>query len=321
MRYNGHLFGRSTLADELTRLSESLLDDFLWFLRFERNLTPNTVMAYEADLRQFVSFLKETRGRGARQCQRDDIVAFLELRMDKGTSVRTRARQLSALRRFYKRLLDEGEVEVDPTELLDPMKMPFVLPTVLTEEEVVRLIEKPDVQTPEGLRDRCILEFMYATGVRVTELCNLSLPQLQMGEQFAIIEGKGRKQRVVPITGEAIAWLEAYLGNARPKLLAAARRHHPDARAIVFVSRLGKRLTRQGVWKLVRKYSDEAGIREDVHPHVLRHCFATHLLLRGADLRVIQALLGHSNIATTEIYTHLDKKQLRDAYDSFHPRR
>ena len=308
------------VTQELTRLSESLLDDFLWYLRFDRNLTPNTVMAYETDLRQFIEFLREQRHKGPRQCERDDIVAFLEVRMDAGTAVRTRARQLSALRRFFQRLAEEGQVEVDPTELLDPMSLPFVLPTVLVEEEVVRLIEKPDVETPEGLRDRCLLEFMYASGVRVSEACNLSLKHLQLGDSLVLVDGKGRKQRVVPLTHEAVRWMEFYLERGRPALLAAASRAHPDARTMVFVSRLGKRLTRQGVWKLVKKYALAAGLKEDVHPHVLRHCFATHLLLRGADLRVIQVLLGHANISTTEIYTHLDKAHLRNAYDSFHPR-
>lgn len=308
------------MSKDLTRLSENLLDDFLWYLRFDRNLTPNTVIAYDMDLRQFIDFLKEARGKGVRQCDRDDIVAFLERRLDEGIAVRTRARQVCALRRFYARLLDEGEVESNPTELLDPMKLPFVLPTVLTEEEVVRLIEQPDLETLEGLRDRCLLEFMYASGVRVSEACNLTLTQLQLGEGLVLVEGKGRKQRVVPLTHQAVEWFEAYLGRGRGQLLAAASRGHADARSIVFVSRLGKRLTRQGVWKLVHKYAQDAGLRDDVHPHVLRHCFATHLLLRGADLRVIQVLLGHSNIATTEIYTHMDKQHLRDAYDSFHPR-
>lgn len=308
------------MTKDLTRLSQDLLDDFLWHLRFERNLTPNTVLAYEADLRQFIDFLKDSRGKGTRQAQRDDIVAFLERRIDEGTAVRTRARQISALRRFYGRLVTEGHVDSDPTELLDPMKMPFVLPTVLAEEETISLVEQPKIETPEGLRDRCMLEFMYASGARVSEVCNLALGQLQLGEGLVLIEGKGRKQRVVPLTRQAVEWLEFYLGRARPALLAAASRGHADSRTIVFVSRLGKRLTRQGIWKLVKKYAMEAGLHEDVHPHVLRHCFATHLLLRGADLRVIQVLLGHANISTTEIYTHLDKQHLRNAYDQYHPR-
>jgi len=232
----------------------------------------------------------------------------------------TRARQLSSIRRFFIYLLGEGAVAENPTELIDPMKLPFRYPTVLTQEEVGRLVETPDPADPLGLRDRAMLEFMYATGSRVSEVCSLDLDALHLPERLVLITGKGGKQRFVPFASEAAQWLELYLARGRARLLASASRSFPEARTRVFVSRRGRGLTRQAVWKLVGKYALAAGLVEDVHPHVLRHCFATHLLLNGADLRVVQALLGHADISTTEVYTHLTREDLRRAYRAHHPR-
>ncbi len=304
----------------LTRTTEALLDEFLWHARFERNLRPATIVAYEQDLRLFLEHLARN-GRGSPgSAGRDEIVAFLQRRMDQGLAVRTRARNLSAIRRFYHYLLEEGKVTVDPCQLIESMRLPFHFPTVLTEEEVELLLEAPDVKSLEGLRDRALLEFMYASGVRVSELCHLDLDALYLRDGLVRVRGKGDKERLVPMTTPAVEWLESYLTRARSDLLSRASRSHPEARHRVFVSRRGKGLTRQGVWKLIGKYATQVGLRVDVHPHMLRHCFATHLLVHGADLRIVQALLGHADIGTTEIYTHLSRDDLRQSYRAHHPR-
>ena len=305
----------------LGRRNQELLEQFLWHLRFERNLSAATIVAYEQDLVQFMLFMAKELKKPIVKTDRLDVVEFLEQRMVDGVGVRTRARQLSAIRRLFMYLLFEGRIGANPTELIEPMKLPFRYPTVLTVEEITRLLEAPDTQTsPEGLRDRTLLEFMYATGVRVSEACNLNLEALNLGDRIVLVQGKGGKQRLVPLASTASDWLELYLGSVRQRLLQSASRLYPDARVRVFVSRRGKGLTRQAVWKLVRKYAEQADIKEDVHPHVLRHCFATHLLLNGADLRVVQALLGHADIATTEIYTHLSRDDLKRAFRKYHPR-
>ncbi len=306
--------------ERLTKGTQQLLDDFLWHVRFERNLRPATVVAYEQDLMQFLRFLLKTGTGSPKRADRVAIIAFLERRLDEGVAVRTRARNLSSIRRFYKYLLEEGKVSVDPTGLVESMRLPFRMPSILSEEEVVTLLDAPDTDTLEGLRDRALLEFMYASGVRVSEACNLDLEALYLGDGLVRVMGKGEKERLVPLASSAVERLEAYLAKARGDLLSRASRGYAEARHRVFVSRRGKGLTRQGVWKLIRKYAQIADLRADVHPHMLRHCFATHLLINGADLRVVQALLGHSDIGTTEVYTHLSRTDLRRSYLSHHPR-
>jgi len=247
-------------------------------------------------------------------------VAFLSQRLDDGTAVRTRARQLSAVRRFHIYLLEEEQAPGNPTELMEPMKLPFHYPSVLSEEEMERLLEAPTGESPEAVRDRALLEFLYATGARVSELCGLNLGDLHLAEELVFIRGKGGKQRLVPVSRPAREKILVYLASARNELLKSASRLLPESRTRLFVSRRGRGLTRQAVWKLIRKYAQTAGLKEDLHPHMVRHCFATHLLVRGADLRVVQTLLGHSDISTTEIYTHLSQENLRRSFDSFHPR-
>jgi len=304
----------------LAKGTQQLLDDFLWHVRFERNLRPATVVAYEQDLLQFLGFLVDDGTGSPKRADREAIVRFLERRLDDGVAVSTRARNLSSIRRFYRYLLEEGKVTVDPTDLIESMRLPFKMPSVLTEEEVALLLDAPDIESLEGKRDRALLEFMYASGVRVSEACNLDLDALYLGDGVVRVVGKGDKERLVPLATSAVERLEAYLARARADLLSRASRGYPEARHRVFVSRRGKGLTRQGVWKLIRKYAEVANLRTDVHPHMLRHCFATHLLINGADLRVVQALLGHSDIGTTEVYTHLSRGDLRRSYLSHHPR-
>ncbi len=305
---------------KLGRGTQQLLDDFLWHVRFERNLRPATIVAYEQDLLQFLNFLAQRGGGSPRRANRTAIVSFLERRMDEGVAVSTRARNLSSIRRFYRYLLEEGKVAQDPTDLIESMKLPFKIPSVLSEEEVAALLDVPDTNSLEGRRDRALLEFMYASGVRVSEACNLDLDALYLEDGLVRVVGKGDKERLVPLATSAVERMELYLERTRGDLLKCASRGYAEARHRVFVSRRGKGLTRQGVWKLIRKYAEAANLHVDVHPHMLRHCFATHLLINGADLRVVQALLGHSDIGTTEIYTHLNRGDLRRSYLSHHPR-
>lgn len=304
----------------LAKGTQQLLDDFLWHVRFERNLRPATVVAYEQDLLQFLRFLVQQGPGSPKRADREVIVQFLERRLDEGVAVRTRARNLSSIRRFYRYLLEEGKVSADPTDLIEPMRLPFRMPSVLSEEEVATLLEAPSTDTLEGRRDRALLEFMYASGVRVSEACSLDLNSLYLGDGLVRVTGKGDKERLVPLATSAVERLETYLYKTRADLLSRASRGYAEARHRVFVSRRGKGLTRQAVWKLIRKYATVAGLHTDVHPHMLRHCFATHLLINGADLRVVQALLGHADIGTTEVYTHLSRADLRRSYLTHHPR-
>jgi integrase/recombinase XerD len=304
----------------LSAKNRELLDQFLWHLRFERNLSAATIVAYEQDLVAYLAFVEEDSALLLEQVDRATIASFLERRLDEGASPRSRARYLSSIRRFHRYLLSEELATADPTDLIEPLKLPFRYPSVLSQEEIARLIEAPDTQSPEGVRDRALLEFMYATGVRVSEACGLSLEHLHLGERLVKVSGKGNKQRLVPLNSSAADWLELYLAASRARLLQSASRVYPEARSRVFVSRRGRGLTRQAVWKLICKYAVAAGLTQDMHPHVLRHCFATHLLANGADLRIVQALLGHSDIATTEIYTHLSRDDLHQAHRRFHPR-
>ena len=312
---------RGRTASGLSGRDVRLVDEYLFYIRFVLNLSKATINAYEGDLTRFLGWARSNGRVGVRGVRRQHILDFQAHRADdQAVSARTRARELSSIRSFYRHLVETGVVEDNPAQLVDSVKLPFKLPRVLREDEVAHLVESPSPDTSEGLRDRAILEFMYATGVRVSELCNLSLTNLRIPERSVTVDGKGGKQRVVPLTHSACDSLDSYLKQARGALLRSATRVHPEARTRVFVSRRGKGLTRQAVWKLIRKYSLQVGLSADVHPHMLRHCFATHLLVHGADLRVVQMLLGHGSIATTEIYTHLDRTALQRSYDRCHPR-
>ena len=298
---------------------DRLIDDFLYHLRFERGLSPRTITAYESDLGQAWEFLAG-RDRDLVGCDRSDLEAFLVARADVGDKARSRARKLSALRTFMAWLLDRGHRETDPTARIEGAKVDQALPVVLKVEEVERLLDAPDVRRPEGLRDRAMLEIAYGSGLRVSELVGLRIGDLDMDRALLRVTGKGRRQRIVPTSQTAVERVETYLASARGELLRAATRIRSDARAALFVSRRGAPLTRQGFWTLLKKYGRLLGLPDDLHPHTLRHCFASHLLAGGADLRVVQTLLGHADIRTTEIYTHVELAHLRAEYAKRHPR-
>jgi integrase/recombinase XerD len=289
------------------------LNQFYQHLGVERGLAPLTVAAYARDLQDFWEYL-DSRGRaswGAVDLTdlRDYFVA-LEAR---GLSARSRARRLSALRQFFRFLQREEQIAANPAELLDSPRLPRRLPQVLGEPEVAALLNAPDPGTPTGLRDQALLELLYATGLRVSELVGLTLKQLDLRRGVVRPLGKGSKERVVPMVAVAVDKLQLYLNQARPRLLQG--RESP----YVFVNRRGGKLSRQGFWKLLKQYALKAGVKT-LSPHTLRHSFATHLLTRGANLRVLQLLLGHADLATTQIYTHLDAARLRQVHKKAHPR-
>ena len=281
-------------------------------LAVERGLAGNTVVAYRRDLERLGEELAEAGGPDLLAADAPALAAHVRRLRRRGLSPRSINRALSAIRGFYAELVALDERPDDPSVNLAPPRILQRLPRVLGEDEVEALLAAPDPATPRGLRDRAMIELLYAAGLRVSELVGLTLPQLRLDAGFLVAFGKGSKERIVPVGEAAEAWVGRYLREARPEL---ARGRHPA----VFVNRLGGPMTRQGFWKILRGYAREAGVR-DVSPHVLRHSFATHLLEHGADLRAVQLMLGHADISTTQIYTHIHQARLRSLYDRFHPR-
>jgi len=279
------------------------IQDFLSFITSEKGLSRNTSLAYGHDLKRFAEWVKKED-----VCE-EDVVAHLSELRDKGYASSSIYRALMALRVFFRFVKSEGGIPSDPTALLDSPKLWQLIPEVLTQDEVVLLLKMPDLETEEGMRDRAILETFYATGIRVSELCDLKVHDV--GENAVRVKGKGGKERVVPIGEEALSAIDRYL--------ATWRNDHGENRPL-FVTKKGKQVRREMVWERLKLYARAAGIEKEISPHTLRHSFATHLLDNGADLRVIQEMLGHSDIATTDRYTHLSKKRLFDAFDMFHPR-
>ncbi len=281
-------------------------------LAVERNLASRTLEAYGRDLDSFCAWLGH-RGLGLGDVERSTVRNFIGERRDGGLSARSAARLLSSLRGFFLYLAREGVISTDPTAELRSPSLWKTVPHALTTSEVEHLLAAPDPSTPLGLRDRAMLETLYATGVRVSELVGLTLENLRLDPGFVRIMGKGRKERLVPLGSSAVEWVDRYLREARPAL---DRLGVPE----VFLNHRGGPLTRQGFWKILRAHGLRAGIRTRLTPHVLRHSFATHLVEHGADLRSVQMMLGHASLTTTEIYTHVARERLRRLYDEKHPR-
>lgn len=293
-----------------------LLDQFMDHLVLERGLSENTRLAYGRDLSEFLAFAAR-RGRGGIQdVQRRDIVDFLMEGKQKGLATASLARRLVAVKVFFRHLSREGLLAVNVADAMDSPRLWKVLPATLSLEEVDRLLAAPDPATVKGRRDRAVLETFYATGLRVSELASLTLDALHFDADYIRCVGKGDKERVVPIGRRAQAAVNAWLEDGRPEY---ARRAAPGERA-VFLSRLGRPLSRITVWRHIRAYARRAGIRQSISPHVLRHSFASHLLANGASLRTIQEMLGHADISTTQIYTHVDQGRLQAVHHRYHPR-
>jgi integrase/recombinase XerD len=288
------------------------LDRYLESLAVERGLSQNTVSGYRLDLARLGEWLAK-RGGDLRTATAADLSAHMRDLQQKGLSPRSSARALSALRGFYENQVTLGERQDNPAVNLLPPKLWKPLPKVLSEEEVEALLAAPDIATPLGLRDRAMFEMLYAAGLRVSELVGLKLSQLRLDAGFLIAFGKGSKERVVPVGEQAEDWTRRYLSEVRPSL---AHGRHQE----VFLNRHGETMSRSGFWRIIKAHGRQAGIRSPLSPHVLRHSFATHLLEHGADLRVVQSLLGHTDISTTQIYTHIHQARLKSLYDKFHPR-
>jgi integrase/recombinase XerD len=288
-------------------LSRNSIEPFIDYLTIERGLSPNTLQAYRRDLCQFRDWLKKD----FLQVDSALIGNYLATLKEKGNKSRTLNRKLSVMRMFYKFLYTEGNIDHNPVEGISSPRLGRKIPSFLSEREVEVLLEAPSVDEPYGSRDRAILEVIYGAGLRISELINLNLTDLNLKGGWVKVLGKGSKERIVPLGREACRWVRIYLRKRRIETI---------DKLPLFCNRYGKRLSRQGCWKIIKKYSQKAGITKKVSPHTLRHSFATHLLSRDADLRFVQELLGHTNISTTQIYTHITQERLKKVYKKYHPR-
>jgi integrase/recombinase XerD len=293
------------------KTSVEKIDLFLDALWVERGLSENTLAAYGSDLKIFAKWLTN---KTLLNVEENDITLFLASRYKDGVSVRSSARILSSLRRFYGYFQREKEIKEDPTALIDLPRISQSLPDTLSETDIDLLLEAPELATILGYRDKVMLELLYATGLRVSELIGLKFEQVNFRQGFVRVVGKGKKERLVPMGEQAIEWLEHYIVGARVDILAGRQSD------FLFVTKRGGGMTRQAFWYVVKRYAKKSGIKKVLSPHTLRHAFATHLLNHGADLRVVQLLLGHSDLSTTQIYTHIAQERLKGLHAEFHPR-
>ena len=295
-----------------------IIEQFIDVVWMERGLSENTLSAYRTDLKKFVVWLMQKDNNLVEekliQVDREVVIKYFDYLEKQEVSPRSRARLLSSLRLFYAYLLREKKIDVDPVALIDAPKLGRSLPKTLTEKDVESLLMAPDVSTLLGLRDRVLFEVLYATGLRVSELVGLQLTQINLQQGVLRVTGKGNKERLVPLGEEAVNWIEKYLMNTRSDLL---KGQVTDA---LFVTQRGGAMTRQAFWYLIKRYAFQAEISSEISPHTLRHAFATHLLNHGADLRVVQMLLGHSDLSTTQIYTHVANERLKSLHSQHHPR-
>lgn len=298
----------------LAAADQALIESFIDNLWLEKGLAQNTLDAYRRDITAFAGWLRD-RGSELTRARREDLMGYLAHRMGAGAKARSTARALSCLRSLYRYLLRENRVAVDPTLRIDNPKLGRPLPDSLTETEVERLLAAPDTSTPIGLRDRTMLELLYACGLRVSELVNLEVTDVNLRQGVVRVIGKGSKERLVPMGEEAIRWLTRFMREARADLL-----KRNLAETAVFPSGQGRRMTRQTFWHRIKAHARTADIRRKLSPHTLRHAFATHLLNHGADLRVVQLLLGHADLSTTQIYTHIARQRMKTLHAEHHPR-
>ncbi len=293
--------------------SKVIIDRFLDAIWMERGLSENTLDAYRADLLALDQRLKKREVKIV-EASKADLLDYISWRVGGGAKPRSTARQLSSFRRFYRYLLREGTIAEDPTAEIAMPKIGRALPQSLTEDEVDALLAAPNVSEPLGNRDRAMLELLYATGVRVSELINLKMSQMNLNQGVIRIIGKGNRERLIPLGGEAQDWLRDFIDGARIEILLERQTDY------LFPTRRGDRMTRQAFWHIIKRYAKKAGVRKKLSPHTIRHAFATHLLNNGADLRVIQLLLGHSDVSTTQIYTHVARERMKELHSQHHPR-
>lgn len=298
---------------KLDKGPKAVIDRFLDAIWMERGLSDNTLGAYRADLLALNARL-EHRSVDLVEAQRSDVLDYIAWRVDGGAKPRSTARQLSSFRRFFRYLLREGLISEDPTANIAMPKIGRALPQSLTEEEVDSLLSAPDVSESLGHRDRAMLEVLYATGVRVSELINLKMSQVNLNQGVLRIVGKGGRERLIPLGDEAQDWIREFIKGARVEILLERQSEY------LFPTRRGDRMTRQAFWHIIKRYGKKAGVEKKLSPHTVRHAFATHLLNNGADLRVVQLLLGHSDVSTTQIYTHVARERMKDLHSQHHPR-
>ncbi|MDH3533974.1 MAG: site-specific tyrosine recombinase XerD [Gammaproteobacteria bacterium] len=293
--------------------SEELVDRFLDAIWMERGLSKNTLGAYRADLMTLGRVLAEHE-KSIDTADKADLLAFIAGRVEGGAKPRSTARQLSSFRRFFRYIMREGMRDIDPTADIEMPRIGRSLPKTLSEDEVESLLHAPNTDDPLGHRDRAMLELLYATGLRVSELINLKQSQVNFNQGVLRIIGKGDRERLIPLGDESQRWLKDFIDGPRMEILLERQTDY------LFPTRRGDRMTRQAFWHIIKRYAEKAGIRKKMSPHSLRHAFATHLLNRGADLRVVQLLLGHSDLSTTQIYTHVARERLKDLHGEHHPR-
>ncbi|GAB6156936.1 site-specific tyrosine recombinase XerD [Desulfotomaculum varum] len=294
---------------------ERWLEEFIHYLAVERGLAQNTLASYRIDLNQYINYLKKQQVTSPLLMERNHILAYLYKLQKEGKAPATISRYLAAIKHFTRFLLAEGAITEDLTAGLESPKLAQRLPKVLSTAEVETLLSQPQLADPAGIRDKAMLELLYATGIRVSELVSLNLQDVDLDMGYIRCFGKGSKERIIPLGSVAAHYVREYLARSRVKLT-RGKAEHPA----LFVNIQGRRLTRQGFWKIIKKYAREGKIDKHITPHTLRHSFATHLLENGADLRAVQEMLGHADISTTQIYTHLTKIRLREVYTNAHPR-
>lgn len=305
---------------------KELIDPFLDYLSVERALAKNTIIAYRADLNLYLDFIDQRGIVILSKVTKNDIVEFMLAQKTHGVSPTSISRRLAAIRMFHRFLARERILKIDPTTLIDSPRLWKKVPETLSLNEVEALINQADPRDRQGARDKAILETLYATGMRVSELCNLKTNNVNRDIGFLRCIGKGNKERIIPLGKKAIHSIERYLEFSREHFLNPVKNSNlsaglkPKTCEFIFIGRGGAKLSRQSVWKLIKRYAQEAKIKKVIKVHTLRHSFATHLLERGADLRSVQEMLGHSNISTTQIYTHIDKERLKTVHKMFHPR-
>jgi integrase/recombinase XerD len=297
---------------------ETTIHAFLSYARVDKGLTQNTILAYGRDLKRFAEFLRKRQKKRIEDADREDVVDFLASLYRQKLDSRSVARSLVSLRNLFKFALAEGMIQLDPTENLETPKIRSSLPTFLRVDEINRVLAAPNLSTPLGVRDWALIEMLYSTGMRVSEILNLRISDIDTRIGSIRCIGKGDKERLVPLGRKAIAALEQYLAHARPLL--AKPSSPPPHSQVVFLSRDGKRMSRITIWKILHDYGVKVGLRGRLTPHKLRHSFATHLLEGGADLRSVQLMLGHADISTTQIYTHVVEERLKRIYREHHPR-
>jgi integrase/recombinase XerD len=293
---------------------KELIDTFLNYLSVERGLSNNTIISYREDLNTYLDFIEQSNIDVLSKISKNNITNFMFAQKEKGIGANSIARRLAAIRMFHRFLTRERILKSDPSTLIESPKLWKRVPETLSLNEVEALIAQPNVRDIQGIRDKAILETLYATGMRVSEAVNLRKDNVNLDIGFLRCIGKGSKERVIPLGKKAIASIQRYLEVSRPKFL------KDKESEFLFVSRFGKKISRQSFWKIIKKHAQAARIKKPIKPHILRHSFATHLLEHGADLRSVQEMLGHSNISTTQIYTHINKDRLKSVHKQFHPR-